>query len=200
MPALGEWAGTSLFLAASAPHPLPSVAKNMQAGWTGKIIRIKELSRPHFHPLPYHSLERGRFLLYGNPLNPWMTSLSIPILSSLLSPQHCLLSIHHALPHPQASLPITFTDTPTLGTYSLLLGPPAPLFLHSFEIPQMCSLSSSSQGTTLGKGAQAHRSPSMQRAASYCREESRCLSPPPGPSYTSIGFVKRNWRIRWWEM
>lgn len=52
MPALGEWAGTPLFLAASAPHPLPSVAKNTQAGWTGKIIKIKETSRPCFHPLP----------------------------------------------------------------------------------------------------------------------------------------------------
>lgn len=52
----------------------------MQAGWTGKIIRIKGLSRSHFYPLPYLPLEQGRFLLYGNPLNPWMTSLSIPIL------------------------------------------------------------------------------------------------------------------------
>lgn len=171
MPALGEWAGTPLFLAASAPHPLPSVDKNMQARWTGKTIRIKKLSRPHFHPLPYLPLEQGRFLLYGNPLNPWMTSLSIPILLSLYP--HSAAFFPHIMPflipklcsqsfpwtcHPWGPVPFSW-DRQLLFSF-------IPLKSHRM-LP-----SSTSKGPMPAKGTQTHRSPSMQRAASHCREES----------------------------
>lgn len=67
---------TPIFSRFCIPTPFLPWAKNTRAGWTGKIITIKELCRrcvqlfPRLSALP---LGQDRFLMRGLPLLPWMT-------------------------------------------------------------------------------------------------------------------------------
>ena len=135
---------TPIFSCLCIPTPFLPWAKNTRAGWTGKIIMIKELSRPCVQPLPWLSplpFDQDRFLTHGLPLPPWMTYLFIPIphflyphilslhIAPFLIPAPCSLSAPWMHP-PSLDDPLSHA-TQTLGTYSLLLRPPSSSFPQS---------------------------------------------------------------------
>lgn len=73
---------TPIFSCFCIPTPFLPWAKNTWAAWTGKIIRIKELSRPCVQPLPWLSplpFDQNGFPKHCLPLPTWMTYLFIPI-------------------------------------------------------------------------------------------------------------------------
>lgn len=173
---------TPIFSCFCIPTPFLPWAKNTWTGWTGKIIRIKELSRPCVQPLPWLlplPFDQNGFPKHGPPFPTWMTYLFIPIpyipLSFLCtlhpsSPLHATPSLLYGCISHSLMVPLSHA-TPALGTYSF----PQSTFLHL--LPQFISkwlFSPKAQSFPLTPSPPSPLHPSYLTVSSF-------LSPPQQP-------------------